>query len=98
MQGKYVAARPHLEQALRIYEKVHGGKHPDLIRILANLSAIMFSLRRFEPARRYLARAAAICRDTQEQYEECQQVQQLLKTVPGKIGHGKKEKRRKKKK
>jgi tetratricopeptide (TPR) repeat protein/nucleoside phosphorylase len=97
-QGKYVAARPYLEQALGIYERVHGERHPHLVKILGNLGTIMFYLKQFVPVRRYLTRAAAICRDTEEQYAECQEVKQMLKALPGKIGRQRGKRKRRKKK
>lgn len=97
-QGKYVEARPYLEQALNIYETVHGEKHPRLVAILSNLGGIMFSLKQFRQARLYLTQAATICRETDEQYAECERVKLALKSLPGEIGRRKgKEKREKEK-
>ena len=88
-QGRYVEARPYVEQALHIYEKVHGRSHPHLVTILGTLGSIMFKLKLFKQAREYVTRAVVICQETKEQeYEECQKVRQILRTLPGPIGHG----------
>lgn len=93
-QKKYIKARPYLEQALKIYEDTHGGAHPTLVTILSNLGAIMVFSRQYVLARRYLQRARNICRNTDQQYAECEEIAQMLQRLPGKIGRKGKDTRR----
>jgi tetratricopeptide (TPR) repeat protein len=59
-QGAYAAARPYLERALAIREKVLGADHPATATSLNNLGGLLDSQGAYEAARPYLERALAI--------------------------------------
>ena len=67
-------------------------------RVKYHLATIITVLKQFMPARRYLDRAAAICRDTDEQYEECEKIRRMRKSLPGGFGKGGVKKQRRKEK
>jgi tetratricopeptide (TPR) repeat protein len=81
-QSNHTEARPYLEQALSINEKLFGTKHHTLVAILSNLAKVMFYLRQYPQARQYAARAARICTEAKEKYEECEEIKQLQKLIP----------------
>jgi tetratricopeptide (TPR) repeat protein len=60
MIGDYSGARPYLERALRIYEKVLGGEHPATALSLNNLGLLLHNLGDLVGARPYCERALRI--------------------------------------
>ncbi len=94
-QGKYVRARPYLEQALKIYDQIHEHDHPIQVKILANLAYAMILLKQVVPARDYAMRALKICRETNQEYAECAELDKIIKQIPM-IGRKNKQNRNKK--
>jgi Tfp pilus assembly protein PilF len=60
MLGDYAGARPHLERALAIFERVLGSDHPDTAASLNNLGYLLWARGDYAGARPYLERALAI--------------------------------------
>jgi tetratricopeptide (TPR) repeat protein len=58
--GEYDAARPYLERALAIREKVMGADHPNTAQSLNNLGMLLQDTGEYDAARPYLERALAI--------------------------------------
>jgi len=58
--GHYTEARPSLENALAIYEKILGPDHPDTALSLNNLGVLLQGQGKFTEAQPYYARALAI--------------------------------------
>jgi tetratricopeptide (TPR) repeat protein len=58
--ANYAAARPYLERALAIREKVLGAEHPDTATSLNNLGLLLQATGEYDAARPYLERALAI--------------------------------------
>lgn len=60
-----------------------------MVKILTSLGQALFIQRQFVLARQYLTRARNICRNPNEEYAECIEVEAALKSLPGKIGKAK---------
>ena len=58
--GQYAEARPSLEKALAIREKVLGPEHPNTATSLNNLGALLQAQGKLAEAQPYYARALAI--------------------------------------
>jgi tetratricopeptide (TPR) repeat protein len=103
-QGEYCRAQEAIEQALAIRQRIFGEEDLATAQSLDYLGELKQQQADYTAAQRYheqalrIRQAFIICKETNEQYPECEKVSRVAKSLPGGIiGPGKPKKKSKKK-